>query len=84
MMENNQISASEFKKHCLNLIDEVKSKHSSFVVTKRGKPVARIVPLENDNTKEPRSFFGFMKGKATIKDDIVNFSSELDWEVCNL
>lgn len=84
MKNNNQISASEFKKHFLNLVDEVKAKHSSFVITKRGAPVARIVPLENDKTKEPKSFFGFMRGTVKIKDDIVNFSSELDWEACNI
>jgi len=42
-----------------------------------------MVPLENDPTKEAKSFFGCMKGTATIKDDIVNFSTEVDWESCN-
>jgi prevent-host-death family protein len=84
MKNNNQISASEFKKHFLRLVDEVKNKHSSFVITKRGTPVARLVPLGNDKTKEAKSFFGFMKGAVKIKDDIVNFSSELDWEASHV
>ena len=82
MKDKNHIAASEFKKHFLTLVDEVKNKHSSFIITKRNVPVARIVPLENNNQK-PQSFFGCLKGTATIKGDIVNFSSELDWETCN-
>ncbi len=76
----NQISASEFKKHFLSLVDEVKTKHSSFVITKRKIPVAKMVPLDNDN-KNKKSYFGYMKGTVKINDDIVNYSSESDWEV---
>ncbi len=39
----NEISASDFKKHFLSLEDEVKNKHSSFVITKRKIPIARVV-----------------------------------------
>ncbi|WP_425362535.1 type II toxin-antitoxin system Phd/YefM family antitoxin [Candidatus Tisiphia endosymbiont of Hybos culiciformis] len=79
----NQISASEFKKDFLKLVDEVKNKHSSFTITKRKVPVARVVPLENNNVKDTKSYFGCMKGTIKIKGDIVNYSSELDWEVNN-
>jgi prevent-host-death family protein len=80
---NNQIPVSEFKKHFLTLVDEVKNKHTSFIITKRKIPVARVIPLENEPNKGPKSYFGFMKGTAKIKGDIVNFSTELDWEACN-
>lgn len=74
-----QISATEFKKHFLSLVDEVKNHHSSFVITKRRNPVAQIVPLQDEqNTK--RSLFGSLKGTIKINDDIVNFSSEEDWD----
>lgn len=80
--ENNyQVSASEFKKHFLSLVDEVKKKHSSFIITKRKIPVARVVPLEKDVIKAPKSYFGCMKGTAKIKEDIINYSSASDWEV---
>jgi prevent-host-death family protein len=39
------IPAGEFKTKCLALFDEVESRGRSFVVTKRGRPVARVVPL---------------------------------------
>ena len=38
--------AGEFKAHCLRLIDLVKEQRSEIIVTKRGTPVARLVPLE--------------------------------------
>jgi len=65
------------------LVDEVNKKHSSFIITKRRIPIARVVPLENNFTKAPKSYFGFMKGTAKIKEDIVNYSAESYWEVCN-
>jgi len=80
---NHQVSASAFKKHFLSLVDEVKNKHNSFVITKRKIPVARVVPLENDATKGPGNYFGFMQGTTKIKGDIVNYSSASDWEVYN-
>ena len=82
MKNNNQISASKFKKHFLNLVDEVKNKHSSFIITKRKVPVARVTPLEHELIKNSKTYFGCMKGSIKIKDDIVNFSSELDWDIC--
>jgi len=75
------VSASEFKKHFLNLVDEVKNNKSSFVITKRKVPIAKVIPLENNTNDKIKSYFGFMKGIAQIKDDIVNYSSESDWEV---
>jgi len=40
-----RIPAGEFKAKCLGLLDEVEARGRSFVVTKRGRPVARVVPL---------------------------------------
>lgn len=40
------ISASRFKAQCLALLDEVAESGETIVITKRGKPVARIAPLE--------------------------------------
>lgn len=40
------IKASEFKATCLALLDEVDTAHAEFVVTKYGRPVARLVPVE--------------------------------------
>jgi prevent-host-death family protein len=64
------ISASQFKARCLAIMDEVQAKHIAFIITKRGKPVAKLVPVE----QEKDDIFGFFKGKGTIeiKGDIVS------------
>ena len=80
---NVQISATEFKKHFLNLVDQVKSKHNSFIITKRKLPVAKVVPLEIDTKENKKSYFGCLRGTVKINDDIINSSCESDWEVNN-
>ncbi len=75
-----EISASDFKKYFLSLVDEVKNKHSSFVITKRKVPIAKVVPLDEVFEKK-KSYFGFLKGSIKINDDIVNTTFEDEWEV---
>ena len=72
------INAAEFKAKCLKLIDEVAATHQPLVITKRGKPVARVLPIEAD--EPPPSLFGHMRGCGEIVDDIVNVPSE-PWSV---
>jgi len=38
------ITATEFKAKCLSLIDEVQEKGSELIISKHGRPVARLVP----------------------------------------
>ncbi|HVW10029.1 MAG TPA: type II toxin-antitoxin system prevent-host-death family antitoxin [Bryobacteraceae bacterium] len=72
-----QIAAGEFKAKCLALLDEVQQKREEIVVTKRGKPVARIVPLEDE--KKKRDTFGYMKGTGIILGDIISPSGDI-WD----
>jgi len=62
--------AGKFKVHCLAVMDEVQSKREAVIITKRGKPVAKLVPVSQ---KEKDDIFGFFKGKGRIeiKGDIV-------------
>jgi prevent-host-death family protein len=69
MAVRREISASEFKAKCLALLDEVAETKETLVVTKRGKPVAQIVPAE-----EPRSLLGTVTYNIT-DDELVNFSA---------
>jgi len=63
------IPAGEFKARCLKLMDEVAAKGEEIVVTKRGKPIAKLVRAE---AVAPRKFeFGYMKGTAKVVGDIV-------------
>lgn len=62
--------AGKFKAQCLAVIDDVHEKHETVVITKHGKPMAKLVPLASEEEK-PDSIFGFMRGKITITGDIV-------------
>ncbi|MBZ5628652.1 MAG: type II toxin-antitoxin system prevent-host-death family antitoxin [Acidobacteriia bacterium] len=63
-----KMAAGTFKAHCLAVMDEVQAKRETVVITKHGKPVAKLVPV----TKEKDDIFGFLKGKAKITGDVVS------------
>ena len=42
------VAAGAFKVHCLRIMDEVQSKRQAVLITKRGKPVAKLVPVEKE------------------------------------
>jgi prevent-host-death family protein len=50
VMKVRSIPAGRFKAQCLALLDEVAETGIAVVVTKRGKPVARVVPVEREKT----------------------------------
>lgn len=71
-----EIPAGEFKAKCLQLMDRVARSREPIVITKRGKPVAKLVPPDDP---EPRAaLFGYMAGTAEIRGDIVNMP-DLEW-----
>jgi len=69
-VKSKTIPAGAFKARCLAIMDEVQAKRQAVVITKRGKPVAKLVPVE----QEKDDIFGFMKGKGKIeiKGDIIS------------
>lgn len=71
-----EISAGEFKAKCLKLMDEVARTHEPVIITKRGRPVAKMVPMDNENKPE---LFGYMEGTATVRGDIIA-PIEVAWE----
>jgi prevent-host-death family protein len=70
------IPAGLFKAQCLKLMDRVAEKHETITVTKRGKPVARLVPVD---PAPERPLFGYLRGKGKITGDIVAPTGEA-WE----
>lgn len=62
-----QIGAGTFKSKCLAIMDEVQSKHETVVITKRGRPVAKLVPAG----KATDEIYGFLAGKGKIIGNIV-------------
>ena len=72
-----QIPAGEFKAQCLAIMDQVFLTGESILITKRGKPVAKLVPAE----KRTDDIFGYMAGKVKIVGGIVGSGTPLeDWE----
>jgi prevent-host-death family protein len=67
-MKTKTIPAGDFKARCLAIMDEVQSKRQAVLITKRGKPVAKLVPVE----QEKDDIFGFLKGKVKVTGDVVS------------
>jgi prevent-host-death family protein len=74
-MSMKEISAAVFKAQCLALMDDVRLTKRPLVITKRGKPVAKLVPIE-----EPKDdFIGRLKGVFEVVGDLDADPPE-DWE----
>jgi prevent-host-death family protein len=72
--------AGKFKTHCLSVIDDVHDKHEEVIITKHGKPMAKLVPLEQ-LPENPDDIFGFMKGWGRITGDIISPVDPIeDWD----
>lgn len=71
-----KIAAGSFKAHCLGIMDEVQAKNETVVITKHGKPVAKLVPIDSDT--DP--IYNFLAGKGAVVGDVVSpvISSE-EW-----
>ena len=63
------VPAGEFKAHCLKLMDEIAEQGGELIITKRGKPVAKLVRAEEQ--KRSAEGFGWMHGTAQIRGDII-------------
>ena len=61
------IPAGTFKTNCLAIMDEVKARRETVVITKHGQPVAKLVPVNADADE----IFGFFIGKGSITGDVV-------------
>jgi prevent-host-death family protein len=72
-----QMPAGEFKAQCLAVMDQVSQSGEPVLITKHGKPVAKLVPAE----RQTDDLFGYMAGKVKIVGDIVGPVTPLeDWE----
>jgi prevent-host-death family protein len=66
-----QMPAAKFKEQCLAILDRIDLE--GLIITKHGKPVAKIVPI----AAETAELIGSLKGKIKIKGDIL--STGLRW-----
>jgi len=61
------VPATKFKAQCLELMDRVAEGRKTYVITKRGKPVAKLVPVDPPRRK---SIFGCMADQMEIVGDL--------------
>lgn len=71
-----KMAAGSFKTNCLAVMDEVQAKHETILITKHGKPVAKLVPVNQDADE----IYNFLGGKGAITGDVVSPAiSSKDW-----
>lgn len=63
-----RMAAGEFKARCLEMMDRVNELGEEIVITKYGKPVARLVPAEGTPTR----LFGALKGSVLWYGDVIS------------
>ena len=68
------IKASEFKAKCLKLMDAISKSGEELVITKNGKPVAKLVPYFT-----PQSLYGMFKDEIEILGDIME-PIDVEWD----
>jgi prevent-host-death family protein len=71
------VAAADFKARCLELMDHVRETGTELVITKRGKPVAKLVPFKA--AQRPK-FFGSMKG-TVLKYERPFDPIDGDWDI---
>lgn len=74
-MQPRSIPAGEFKAQCLRLMDEVQATHRPLLITKHGRPVAKLVPVDDT----PVALHGFMAGSVLGHGDLIAGTGEV-WD----
>jgi prevent-host-death family protein len=75
--QTHTIGVAEFKARCLALLDDVGKRGDEIIVTKRGKPIAKIEPIAAVPVQPLK---GMLAGRMKILGDIVYFNVADDWE----
>jgi len=75
-MKELTLPVTEFKAKCLHLLDQVARQGDSLVITKRGRPVARVVPVSS----AAKPLRGSWKNVFKAHGDLVQFDTAEDWE----
>ena len=70
--KSDTVPAGQFKARCLAILDEVRDSRRAVLITKRGKPVARVVPVEDPDARAS------LKGSVLYEGDIVSPIGD-DW-----
>jgi len=75
-----EINAAKFRTNCFKILDQVKVTHKEVVITKRGKPIAKLVYFARQNEKDP--LLGSMEGLIETIGDLTEPVIDSDaWEL---
>jgi len=69
------LSVSRFKATCLSVLEDVKRQKKRVLITKRGEPIAEIIPVNNQKEEIP------LKDTVTFIGDILSPVADDEWEV---
>jgi prevent-host-death family protein len=71
-----KMAAGSFKVHCLAVMDAVQANRQTVVITKHGKPVAKLIPVE----KGADDIYDFLAEKGAVTGDVISSAiSPEDW-----
>ena len=75
-----EINAAEFRRKCFTILDQVNSTHREVIITKRGRPIAKIVHVDQENKKDP--FLGALSGTGQTLEDLTKpVIDSTEWEI---
>lgn len=70
---------SQFKTHALKILDQVAKTQEVIVITKRGKPLAQIIPYRNSETTHKP---GKLADTLVFEKDIISPLGDEMWDAC--
>ena len=70
-----KIAATQFKTHCLSVMEQVSQSGQPVVVTRHGKAVVKVIPIDSD----VENIFGALAGMARITGDLENTAPASEW-----
>ena len=75
-----EINAVQFRANCFKILDEVQQKHKEVIITKRGKPIAKLIHIVQKEDKDP--LLGAMPGVIETMSDLTEPVIDADnWEL---
>ncbi len=75
-----KINAAEFRANCFKILDQVETTHGEVIITKRGKPIAKLVHISKKNEEDP--LLGKMEGLVETISDLTEPVIDHDaWEL---
>jgi len=73
-----EITAASFRSNCFKILDEVDKKHKEVIITKRGKPIAKLIRYQTNNASDP--LLGSLPNAGSTVGDLTE-PLEDEWEL---